>query len=64
MIYALIRALLDSLLEWASRPREVRMVGGGSRFADRVRAAIRARTRQPDSDRGGARQGARSDAGR
>lgn len=44
MIYAVLRAIIDSLVEWASKPREVRMVGGGVRFADRVRAEIRRRS--------------------
>jgi fido (protein-threonine AMPylation protein) len=45
VIYAILRAIFDSFVEWASKPREVRMVGGGKRFADRVRAEIRRRTR-------------------
>lgn len=33
-------------------PRVVRVVGGGSRLAERVRAEIRKRTGLPDADRG------------
>lgn len=55
MIYELARALIDSLLSWASRVREVRLVGGGKRIADRVRAEIGRRTRQPAADRRGDR---------
>jgi hypothetical protein len=55
VIYAVLRAIIDSFVEWASKPREVRLVGGGKRLADRVRAAISARTRQPDADHRGDR---------
>jgi len=50
VIYEIIRAVIDSLIKWASTPRVVRVVGGGARIAERVRAAIRSRTRQPDAD--------------
>ena len=50
MIYEIIRAVLDSIIKWASARRVVRVVGGGARIAERVRAAIRSRTRQPDAD--------------
>ena len=50
MIYEIVRAVIDSIVKWLSAPRVVRVVGGGSRIAERVRAAIRSRTRQPDAD--------------
>jgi hypothetical protein len=55
VIYAVLRAIIDSFVEWASKPREVRLVGGGKRFADRVRAEIDRRTRQPDANHRGDR---------
>lgn len=58
MIYEIIRAVLDSIIKWLSAPRVVRVVGGGARVAERVRAAIRTRTRQPDAN--SERQGQRS----
>ncbi len=53
MIYEIIRAVIDSIVKWASTARVVRVVGGGARVAERVRAAIRRRTRLSDVDRGG-----------
>ena len=58
IVYAICKAIFDSVAEWMRSPRVVRVVGGGSRVAERVRAAIRARTGQPDAD--SARQGKRS----
>jgi hypothetical protein len=55
VIYAVLRAIIDSLVEWASKPREVRMVGGGVRFADRVRAEIRRRSGKPGPNSRGTR---------
>ena len=62
MIYEIIRAVLDSIIKWLSAPRLVRVVGGGARVAERVRAAIRSRTRQPDVDSQGQRKRASRDA--
>lgn len=62
MIYEIIRAVLDSIIKWASAPRLVRVVGGGARIAERVRAAIRSRTRQSDVDSRRQRQRASGDA--
>lgn len=62
MIYEIIRAVLDSIIKWAATPRVVRVVGGGARVAERVRAAIRSRTRQPDADSQGQRQRSSGDA--
>ena len=62
MIYEIIRALLDSIIKWLSAPRVVRVVGGGARVAERVRAAIRSRTRQPDADSRSEGQRSRRDA--
>ena len=62
MIYEIIRAVLDSIIKWLSAPRVVRVVGGGARVAERVRAAIRSRTRQSDADSRGQRQRASRDA--
>ena len=45
MIYDFARALFDSLIKWATATRVVHIVGGGRALADRVRAAIRSRTR-------------------
>jgi hypothetical protein len=53
VIYEIVRAVIDSVVKWLSAPRVVRVVGGGSRIAERVRAAIRRRSRQSDVDRGG-----------
>ena len=62
MIYEIIRAVLDSIIKWLSAPRVVRVVGGGARVAERVRAEIRRRTRKPDANSQGQRQRARGDA--
>jgi hypothetical protein len=62
VIYEIIRALLDSIIKWASTPSVVRVVGGGARVAERVRAAIRARTRQSDVDSRSEGKRARGDA--
>ena len=62
MIYEIIRAVLDSIIKWASTPSVVRVVGGGARVAERVRAAIRSRTRKPDADSQRQRQRASGDA--
>lgn len=52
IVYAICKAILDSVTEWMRSPRVVRVVGGGSRLAERVRAEIRKRTGLPDADRG------------
>ena len=62
IVYAICKAIFDSVAEWLRSPRVVRVVGGGARVAERVRAAIRARTRQPDADSRGQRQRASGDA--
>lgn len=58
IVYAICKAIIESVAEWLRSPRVVRVVGGGARVAERVRAAIRSRTRQPDVD--SARQGKRA----
>lgn len=51
MIYEIVRAVLDSVIKWLSAPRVVRVVGGGARVAERVRAAIRRGAGLADADR-------------
>jgi hypothetical protein len=53
VIYEIVRAVIDSIVKWLSAPRVVRVVGGGARIAERVRAAIRRRSGLSDVDRGG-----------
>ena len=62
MIYEIIRAVLDSIIKWASTPRVVRVVGGGSRLAERVRSEIRKRAGFADADRASERQRSSRDA--
>lgn len=52
IVYAICKAILDSVTEWMRSPRVVRVVGGGSRLAERVRAEIRRRAGLTDVDRG------------
>ena len=51
IVYAICKAILDSVTEWIRSPRVVRVVGGGSRLAERVRAEIRKRAGLTDADR-------------
>lgn len=62
IVYAICKAIIDSVAEWLRSPRVVRVVGGGARVAERVRAAIRARTRQSDVDSRSEGKRARGDA--
>lgn len=62
MIYEIVRAVFDSVVKWLSAPRVVRVVGGGSRIAERVRAAIRRRAGLADVDRESERQRPSRDA--
>lgn len=50
MLYAVCKAIIDSVREWLAQARRVRIVGGGRALADRVRAEIRRRTGKPDAD--------------
>lgn len=52
IVYAICKAILDSVTEWMRSPRVVRVVGGGTRFAERVRTEIRKRAGLADADRG------------
>ena len=62
IVYAICKAILDSVTEWMRSPRVVRVVGGGSRLAERVRAEIRKRTGFTDVDRGSQGQRPSGDA--
>lgn len=62
ILYAICKAIVESVAEWLRSPRVVRVVGGGSRVAERVRAAIRSRTGQPDVDSRSKGQRSRGDA--
>ena len=62
IVYAICKAILDSVTEWMRSPRVVRVVGGGSRLAERVRAEIRSRAGLTDVDRGSQGQRPSGDA--
>ena len=62
IVYAICKAILDSVTEWMRSPRVVRVVGGGTRLAERVRTEIRRRAGFTDADRSSERQRASRDA--
>ena len=62
IVYAICKAILDSVTEWMRSPRVVRVVGGGTRFAERVRSEIRRRAGLTNADRGSERQRPSGDA--